>query len=102
MIRRPPRSTLFPYTTLFRSHHAPGFVELRPGRHECSAVVERPPVELRVGELDALRAERLGEPDQRLHLMQVAAVQYDVDGEREAQLSRVVVGRDLVSIRCCP
>src|SRR2546426_3477810 len=26
MIRRPPRSTLFPYTTLFRSHAA---------RHEC-------------------------------------------------------------------
>src|SRR2546429_7001547 len=24
MIRRPPRSTLFPYTTLFRSHHLPG------------------------------------------------------------------------------
>src|SRR5947209_20583781 len=26
MLRRPPRSTLFPYTTLFRSppHHAPG------------------------------------------------------------------------------
>src|SRR3712207_8562637 len=24
MIRRPPRSTLFPYTTLFRSSHAPG------------------------------------------------------------------------------
>src|SRR2546428_7247225 len=23
MIRRPPRSTLFPYTTLFRSHHVP-------------------------------------------------------------------------------
>src|SRR3712207_7922237 len=22
MLRRPPRSTLFPYTTLFRSHHA--------------------------------------------------------------------------------
>src|SRR2546426_9110501 len=27
MIRRPPRSTLFPYTTLFRSHG--------PGRHKC-------------------------------------------------------------------
>src|SRR5258708_10906626 len=27
MIRRPPRSTLFPYTTLFRSHpHEPRFV----------------------------------------------------------------------------
>src|SRR5260370_37705012 len=24
MIRRPPRSTLFPYTTLFRSGHGPG------------------------------------------------------------------------------
>src|SRR3712207_8953768 len=24
MIRRPPRSTLFPYTTLFRSHSRPG------------------------------------------------------------------------------
>src|SRR5687767_15250284 len=25
MIRRPPRSTLFPYTTLFRSHYAGNF-----------------------------------------------------------------------------
>src|SRR3712207_9563079 len=32
MIRRPPRSTLFPYTTLFRSRRAPGKVamDLRP------------------------------------------------------------------------
>src|SRR3712207_8920603 len=36
MIRRPPRSTLFPYTTLFRSHAA------RTGRGECeSAKVRR-------------------------------------------------------------
>src|SRR5688572_31602631 len=27
MIRRPPRSTLFPYTTLFRSHEAVGIDE---------------------------------------------------------------------------
>src|SRR3712207_7215015 len=37
MIRRPPRSTLFPYTTLFRSHQratefAPRGVRLRPRR----------------------------------------------------------------------
>src|SRR5256885_7774061 len=34
MIRRPPRSTLFPYTTLFRSvgHSERGF---RPGLHDC-------------------------------------------------------------------
>src|SRR5436309_7608712 len=35
MIRRPPRSTLFPYTTLFRSHDGPGVLhQLEPGaRH---------------------------------------------------------------------
>src|SRR3712207_1150372 len=27
MIRRPPRSTLFPYTTLFRSFHRPAFAD---------------------------------------------------------------------------
>src|SRR3712207_8377551 len=32
MIRRPPRSTLFPYTTLFRSDEEPGRVDLQPGR----------------------------------------------------------------------
>src|SRR2546426_5574267 len=39
MIRRPPRSTLFPYTTLFRSHAAPRLHALRRtgGRlGECS------------------------------------------------------------------
>src|SRR5256885_7701551 len=35
MIRRPPRSTLFPYTTLFRSHPARQFHDLREVRqHE--------------------------------------------------------------------
>src|SRR2546429_3702983 len=29
MIRRPPRSTLFPYTTLFRSHHCDRRARLR-------------------------------------------------------------------------
>src|SRR3712207_7581638 len=32
MIRRPPRSTLFPYTTLFRSLREPGQGLLPPGR----------------------------------------------------------------------
>src|SRR5207237_5406500 len=42
MIRRPPRSTLFPYTTLFRSCGA----RLRPGSkpaRSCSPASERPP-----------------------------------------------------------
>src|SRR3712207_7590808 len=38
MIRRPPRSTLFPYTTLFRSEPAPGHV---PGPIEAALVEGR-------------------------------------------------------------
>src|SRR5438552_12978827 len=41
MIRRPPRSTLFPYTTLFRSpgaRHAP-----RPARHARASVARSAP-----------------------------------------------------------
>src|SRR3989442_11141533 len=45
MIRRPPRSTLFPYTTLFRS--PPGSqIPLALGRHLArshAALTERPP-----------------------------------------------------------
>src|SRR5690242_21597112 len=36
MLRRPPRSTLFPYTTLFRSHRpAAGRPRVGRGRGEC-------------------------------------------------------------------
>src|SRR2546422_6975428 len=35
MIRRPPRSTLFPYTTLFRSDEAPREMR-REGRHHAA------------------------------------------------------------------
>src|SRR2546422_7893424 len=38
MIRRPPRSTLFPYTTLFRSHRQPAH---RPARHQEGGFAER-------------------------------------------------------------
>src|SRR3989454_4193037 len=42
MIRRPPRSTLFPYTTLFRSHGGPGdcFRGKRPGQENGHVQVE--------------------------------------------------------------
>src|SRR3989442_10899500 len=57
MIRRPPRSTLFPYTTLFRSRHGRS-AERRPERlqrrHRCcdeGGLVER---KLRL-DADALR-----------------------------------------------
>src|SRR2546427_1386274 len=35
MIRRPPRSTLFPYTTLFRSYPSNGLVATRCGEVRC-------------------------------------------------------------------
>src|SRR5947208_9370511 len=38
MIRRPPRSTLFPYTTLFRSLMAPGLPDLAAVRAVCAAL----------------------------------------------------------------
>src|SRR5256886_11801960 len=39
MIRRPPRSTLFPYTTLFRSQRA--VARARAAQHQAIAVFER-------------------------------------------------------------
>src|SRR3712207_7615723 len=64
MIRRPPRSTLFPYTTLFRSHQdaVPGVELPRPEdgdgvREVPDDVRGRPPV--RGGELAAERAVRV-------------------------------------------
>src|SRR3712207_9154854 len=42
MIRRPPRSTLFPYTTLFRSHEdldAADLGEVHPGRRQVLVAV---------------------------------------------------------------
>src|SRR5258708_8570693 len=39
MIRRPPRSTLFPYTTLFRSDHPDGRYEVRFGCVGCTTVI---------------------------------------------------------------
>src|SRR2546430_10741811 len=38
MIRRPPRSTLFPYTTLFRSHRRPAHPDARDPRPATRAV----------------------------------------------------------------
>src|SRR5256885_11109231 len=67
MIRRPPRSTLFPYTTLFRSclihqrHHAHGNV---PGLHAALQPLEdHPAIDVREsqGQRDRIRSERLSQ-----------------------------------------
>src|SRR2546430_13140960 len=41
MIRRPPRSTLFPYTTLFRSGSGAGGLDAAEDAEDAAAVAER-------------------------------------------------------------
>src|SRR5690349_22846557 len=47
MIRRPPRSTLFPYTTLFRSSRRDGRGAARPCRRPPARPVGRQPAQAR-------------------------------------------------------
>src|SRR2546425_6248409 len=60
MIRRPPRSTLFPYTTLFRSaedlQHDAGFHELQHGRPAPQGSAPAPRRRLLVAYMDDLHA----------------------------------------------
>src|SRR3712207_7724516 len=80
MIRRPPRSTLFPYTTLFRSRLA----QPVPGRHRAVVVQrrlpdvardrpDRPPLTLRErkrgAESDARSEEHTSELQSRQYLV---------------------------------
>src|SRR2546422_6672833 len=75
MIRRPPRSTLFPYTTLFRSHQHEQLDDAQHAQIEQRGV-ERAPLELRahrvsIGapELLARSEEHTSELQSRLHLV---------------------------------
>src|SRR2546422_7399664 len=82
MIRRPPRSTLFPYTTLFRSlHHIPSMAmslcsKKEKVKFENSARVARAAAELVLKEglpdqvlLNVRSEEHTSELQSRLHLV---------------------------------
>src|SRR5260221_7484979 len=65
MIRRPPRSTLFPYTTLFRS---PVAAAVRAGAHALAAVragEHRPGDQLDGRDAGRGRAHQLGRQDRK-------------------------------------
>src|SRR5256885_3595829 len=70
MIRRPPRSTLFPYTTLFRSRdaaHPAGFVALGRNARDPPASARTPTlrrVHENLGELESER-KRAGPEDRK-------------------------------------
>src|SRR2546429_6055475 len=68
MIRRPPRSTLFPYTTLFRSLDASRLQYLRR-RYRLGPIAFRDYRDV-VGRVDAVRSEEhTSELQSRLHLV---------------------------------
>src|SRR2546422_2275179 len=74
MIRRPPRSTLFPYTTLFRSHRTPALQKERRAERRArggAGLEERPPRDARhVGVTRGVRSEEhTSELQSRLHLV---------------------------------
>src|SRR3712207_7471034 len=73
MIRRPPRSTLFPYTTLFRSKE-----QLRSSRLDSTVTVS-----------EALAAAAAADPGRRRVLLSASAVGYYGDtGDRLVQEDR--------------
>src|SRR2546426_12768854 len=65
MIRRPPRSTLFPYTTLFRSHEHPGcrFGAAEDDLEARAAVAASFPPRLLVADERRVDAEPLGQEE---------------------------------------
>src|SRR5260370_19702713 len=88
MIRRPPRSTLFPYTTLFRSHFSIARIVV------AAAIVgdeHRRDKRLVRFRHDQPRSEQVGPDGSALHVNRWADV---MGGERvgAAQLNPVVIG----------
>src|SRR2546426_6916345 len=67
MIRRPPRSTLFPYTTLFRSERAPHEHHREHEEHQAQHAAEAGPAGRGQthGQLHGQEAEERGELDHR-------------------------------------
>src|SRR2546422_8487484 len=64
MIRRPPRSTLFPYTTLFRSHHQASTARVGDRRGERPSWRAAAATRLREGD-DRQPRDRAGESGPR-------------------------------------
>src|SRR2546429_1071727 len=75
MIRRPPRSTLFPYTTLFRSSVAMAFREIVFSSERCRALVRSSlnrrafSIAILASQLKTRSEEHTSELQSRLHLV---------------------------------
>src|SRR5260370_9440923 len=80
MIRRPPRSTLFPYTTLFRS-----ITEPHPGRHWRRIGAHRSVIEVRVGLIPGLATLRHRPVDEQLGRFRMRRLADGADNQRRSR-----------------
>src|SRR5258708_37157324 len=97
MIRRPPRSTLFPYTTLFRSlhHKAPAL-----GQHVRRRVKHAAIDLVLLARLELLRrAERLPRPDARYGVEGAEGVTGDGAQVQEMSVEAVAAARRPLAAR---
>src|ERR1022692_3964234 len=85
MIRRPPRSTLFPYTTLFRSHYVDAAVRRIPPPGEKACRLHRVQVMGESGPLDPGGVGDLALAGLRLALQRD---QHEPCGPRPARMAR--------------
>src|SRR2546429_6598490 len=101
MIRRPPRSTLFPYTTLFRSHGVAQDPQLRrvsvfQDHFQSPVLVQENPVPLRLRLLKTRSEEHTSELQSRLHLV----CRLLLEKKKSVDRIPILVGSD-VTIESC-
>src|SRR3712207_6964656 len=87
MIRRPPRSTLFPYTTLFRSGDHPG--DEQAGAHETEADGGGQDHRDRHGEVATQPGGHLGEDEVDAHELPVVMCGSEGDALRDRKSTRL-------------
>src|SRR2546422_3350787 len=95
MIRRPPRSTLFPYTTLFRSHafYLLGHAQYRLGDLQAARTTWERVLVLKIAQ--ARSEEHTSELQSRLHLVcRLLLEKKKKKNEQSTPLSCVVTGSE--------
>src|SRR3712207_8634955 len=100
MIRRPPRSTLFPYTTLFRSDGAhgaagPGRRQRRtPGRRRLRAGDHAPPARPRVDDGRGPRGGRSEEHTSELQSRQYLVCRLLLEKKKKTKKSKQTTSKE--------
>src|SRR3712207_7240679 len=97
MIRRPPRSTLFPYTTLFRSDDAAGVTDERVERQDCGPLLRGDhAVQVRAADRLSGGVGQAPEHDERYHHPEVGELARSEEHTSELQSRQYLVCRLLL------